>query len=405
MTFHRKQNAAFGFPPTVTRRGWSVLALAVSLYLFANQTQVSWLYVFTALTLGVWIVCAWLPGRMVRGVTLTRAIRQMDEAELHVGDPIVITLTLSNAARLPALHLRGEELCPFAPAADRVLPFFASAPARSTIEMRYDTVCARRGWFDFTPLTVTTRAPFGFFAARRILPSTGGVLIFPEYRVLESFPLLDRRPATQSQYARIGQGAEFLGVREYRPGDSPRHVHWRTTARAGRLVVKEFAEETQPGLTLALDVRASSVIGDEDDNTLERAIKVAATLAHYADARGIALSLPPLGGAVSRWAAMNYLARVQPDNGPPFAECLRGLRGMPFVAALLPAPDEAVIAPLLELKRGGATVLAVLFDWQADARVAALAASLKANGLSVRMIGDEVDWERALIQDERVEMR
>jgi uncharacterized protein (DUF58 family) len=227
------------------------------------------------------------------------------------------------------------------------------------------------------------------------------LLIFPEYRVLENCPLLDRRPATQPQFARLGQGAEFLGVREYRPGDSPRHVHWRTTARLGRLAVKEFADETQPGVTIVIDTRLSSVIGHADDNTFERAIKVAATLVHYADARGIALSLPPLG-PVSRWAAMNYLARVQPDSDLSFADRLRSLRGAPFVAALLPAPDEAEIGPLLELQRSGATVLAVLFDWQSNARVAALSASLKDNGLSVRVIGDEADWERTLVDDERV---
>jgi uncharacterized protein (DUF58 family) len=387
-----------------TRRGWAVLGLAALLYLFANQTQVSWLYVFTALLLGVWIGAAWLPGRMLGGLRRqTAPVSETDE--YRVGDPITLALTLSNAGRLPAWHVRGEERCEFAPAADRALPFFVSIPPRDAVELRCETVCARRGWFDFAPLTVTTRAPFGFFSARRPLPATGGVLIFPEYRVLERFPLLDRRPATQHQFARAGQGAEFLGVREYRPGDSPRHVHWRSTARVGRLVVKEFAEEMQPGLTIALDTRGSSVIGQPDDNTLERALRVAATLVHYADGRGIALTLPPLGGAVSRWAAMNYLARLQPGDGPPFADCLRSLRGAPFVAVLLPAPDAGGLAPLLELHHSGATVLVVLFDWRSEARVAALAASLKAAGLSVRVIGDEADWERTLVEDERVAMR
>jgi uncharacterized protein (DUF58 family) len=243
------------------------------------------------------------------------------------------------------------------------------------------------------------------------------VLIFPEYRDLERFPLLDRRPTVSNPFARVGLGSEFIGVREYRSGDSPRHVHWRTTARAGRLMVKEFSEETQPGLTIALDARAASVIGDDEHNTFELAVKIAATLAHYADKRGLALTLaansrawPAPVGPVSRWAALNYLARVQAEGEHPLAECLRGLHSSVFVAALLPAPDHAAVAPLMELKAQGVTVLAVVIDpapfapeWAGEAQ--RLAGALSAGGLNVRVIGGEPDWERALTADDRAAVR
>mgnify|MGYP001164516223 CR=1 FL=1 len=284
--------------------------------------------------------------------------------------------------------------------------------------LAYTVVCARRGWFEFAPLRLRTRAPAGLFAAdRRVAAPGAGVLIFPEYRVLERFPLLDRRPATQDPYARVGPGSEFLGVREYRPGDAPRHVHWRTTARAGRLVVREFAEETRPGLAIALDVRASSVIGGEADNTLERAIKVAATLVHYADAHALSVEVfaesvawPAPPGPLSRWAALSYLARVPGDGERPFADCLGRLGAAVFVAALLPAPDEAAAPALIGLRRLGAEVLAVLIDpapfvpAQAG-RAAGLAASLRAAGVSVRVIGDEPDWERTLVAEDRAAVR
>jgi uncharacterized protein (DUF58 family) len=274
-------------------------------------------------------------------------------------------------------------------------------------------VCARRGWFEFPPVMVATRAPFGFFAARRVLPAPAGVLIFPEYRVLKRFPLLDRRPSLHNPFVQVGHGSEFIGVREYRPGDSPRHVHWRTTARAGQLVVKEFSEETQPGLTIALDLRAGSAIGAEDDNTLERAIKVAATVAHYADGRGLPVSLasnslewPAPPGPVSRWGAMNYLARVRAGGDRPFADCLRALSGAVFVVALLPAPDGAAVGPLIELKKQGVAVLAVLFDPADDdpehaGQAEALAGGLRAAGVNVRVVGGEADWEQALVADDR----
>jgi uncharacterized protein (DUF58 family) len=402
-----------------TPRGWAVLGLAGLFYFFANQTQVNWLYVFTALTLGLWLVSAFTPGRMLRGLTLKRRINGDDvwEEELYVGETVAVELELRNAARLPALHVRGEERCPFAPAEDRALPFFVNVPGRGAATLRYEAAGARRGWFEFPPVTVRTRAPFGFFAARRELAAPGGLLIFPEYRRLERFPLLERRPALHQILTRIGQGAEFVGVREYRPGDSPRHVHWRTTARAGRLMVKEFAEDTQPGLTLALDLRAESVLGPEGDNTLERAIKVAATLADYADRRGLPVTLaansrdwPTPLGPLSRWAAFNWLARVQPGNASAFFDCLHNLHSSIFIAALLPALDESAAAALIELKKQGREVLAVLVDptpfrVELTGRAEALADSLRAAGVSVRVIGDEPDWARTLAADERTANR
>jgi uncharacterized protein (DUF58 family) len=413
--------SAFRFLPTATPRGWMLLVLAGLFYFFANQTQTSWLYVFTAIVLSLWLLAALAPAGMLRGLTLRRRLNGHESAvdlELRVGDPLTVTLELANAGRTPALHLRGLEVCAFAPEDDRQQTLFApNVPPREAVSFSYRIVCARRGWFDFAPVSLQTRAPFGFFAARRALAAASGVLIFPEYRDLEHFPLLDRRPTVSNPFVRVGLGSEFIGVREYRPGDSPRHVHWRTTARAGQLMVKEFSEETQPGLTIALDARASAAIGADEHNTFELAVKVAASLAHYADQRGLALTLaannpawPAPLGPVSRWAALNYLARVQAEGEHSFAECLRGLHSSVFVAALLAAPDHAAIAPLVELKAQGVTVLAVVIDPapfapERDGEGQRLAGALSAAGLTVRLISAEPDWERTLTADDRAAVR
>ena len=68
------------------------------------------------------------------------------------------------------------------------------------------------------------------------------------------------RQCRLSEACPVGDRQHRLGSRHppgrfsARPGDPPRHVHWRTTARAGRLIVKEFAEEQQPALTIDTDL-------------------------------------------------------------------------------------------------------------------------------------------------------
>src|SRR5258706_971698 len=280
----------------VTRRGWAVAAIALLFYFFANQTQVGWLYVFSALAAGLWLTTLFLPGRTVRRLAAARRVNGAENAaalELHAGQPVTLEVSFQNTSRLPALLLRGHEPCTLAPAPDRNQVLYVPAiPGRATVKLAIETTCAHRGWFPFEPLRVETGAPFGLSHAARQLATTGpdGVLVFPESRPLEQLDLLDRRPAVETSAVRTGASGEFVGVRDYRTGDPRRHVHWRSTARAGRLIVKEFAEETQPALTLALDLRAGSALGSEGE-TVELAIKVAATLAHAARQRGLPFSL------------------------------------------------------------------------------------------------------------------
>lgn len=394
-----------------TPRGWALVLIAFLLYFFANQTQVGWLYVLCALTLGVWLGARFLPRRMLRGLTLTRRLNRTPlpaDLELYASQPLAIELEIKNAARLPALQIRGGEVCPLAPASERDQSFFIPhIPARASVTVRYETICARRGWFEFPPVPLTTRAPFGFYAAAHTVEAPTGVLVFPESRELKRFPLFDRLPAQENPFPQIGLAGEFMGVRDYRPGDSRRQVHWRSTARAGRLIVKEFAEETQPGLTIALDLRASSVLGADPHTSLELAIKIAATLARYADKQNLPVHLavnnrqwPAPPGPVSWRGLLNYLARVEAGGDASFADCLRGSRSTPFLAALLTAPDPSAIDPLLEARRMGLGVLAIVIDpapfGGPFGDVPGTEAALLTAGVPTRVIGAEPEWEKVL---------
>jgi hypothetical protein len=103
---------------------------------------------------------------------------------------------------------------------------------------------------------------------------------------------------------------------------------------------------------------------------------------------------------------MSYLARVAPEGEAPFDECLRRLPPGTFVAAILPVPDPTVLAPLVDLRREGLAVLAVLIDpapfvaaeaahaYGIEAR--RLAAELESAGIETRLLGAEPEWERVL---------
>jgi uncharacterized protein (DUF58 family) len=192
----------------ITRRGWAVAAIGLTLYFFANQTQVGWLYVLSALAAGLWLTTLLLPGHMLRGLTACRRVNGSGsgaDLELYAGQPVAVQLTLRNLSRLPALLLRVH--CALAPPPDQEPVLYLPAiPGRAGASLTIETTCARRGWFTFTPLRLETGAPFGLSRARRSVATSGpdGVLVFPAYRELERLELFDRRPAVETSAARAG---------------------------------------------------------------------------------------------------------------------------------------------------------------------------------------------------------
>jgi uncharacterized protein (DUF58 family) len=155
---------------------------------------------------------------------------------------------------------------------------------RSGEESRIELVkrAHRRGVFTSGDVVLTSGAPFGFSRSRRTLEVPGETTVVPRWFDLRSFPILEPSSFPSDvlhERARTGAGQEYLGVREYRPGDPQRAVHWRTTARVGQLVVREFEEEVQSRVTLVL---AGGDHGEPPDSAFEMLVSAAASIAIYA---------------------------------------------------------------------------------------------------------------------------
>ncbi|MBC7809834.1 MAG: DUF58 domain-containing protein [Burkholderiales bacterium] len=403
-----------------TSRTYSFIVAALTLYFFATTTQIGWLYVMSALLLGM-ILAAWMLNRKtLNGISAAREVGedlddQDRETDIHEADTIGITLTLRNARRIPAAHLRTVEICPFAApgSPERELKMFApSLPARGDVTCDYEVIVDRRGLHEFPPLAVASRAPFGFFERRKSLALPTRVLIYPELRKLRRLSLLDNRPSVQESRPRAGVGSEVIGVRPYRSGDSPRHIHWRSVARTGELISKEFADEARPGLTIALDMlRDPRPWIDSKHTPYEWAVKAAASIGEYAQRRNFPLhiladidALMPPPGPLTWTALMQYLARIQPTGTRTLADVLDNQPVQTLVAALICVPDMAMVNALAGLHHRGLGVLAVVFDPESfpagGPSAAPLADALTAIGIDTRLVRYGDDWTETLSEND-----
>jgi uncharacterized protein (DUF58 family) len=355
-----------------TGRLTTFIVTALLLYFAANQTQVNWLYVMAALIAGVIPAAWWLNRVALRGLEGERRMGDDDGTDLHEGDSFDVSLILRASQRNLA-QVTFTEVCPLAPpdAEEHSMTVFAPRITREAPAiLNYTTTIYQRGLYSFPNVQLATRVPFGLFQQQGTLTVSSDVLVYPEIRPLERLSLLDRQPAAYLVNNRAGMGNEVLGVRGYQPGDSPRHIHWRSVARTGRLVSKEFAEETQPGVSIVLDRYLPPTQGQHaKHNPFEWSVKAAVSIAEYAYRRHYPLHLhadpagtPTPHGAVTWDALMQYSARVGSRRERRLPALLEAGGFRPFVAVIVSTPDADLLAPLVGLKNSGARVMVVVVN-------------------------------------------
>lgn len=346
--------------PRPRRRIAALVVGAALLFTVGTSVQAGWLLVLSSILLGAAIAGLLLPLRMVRGVNVER--RAPEEA--FQGDLVSVELTVRNAGRGMRLGLEVEDshlartrmvVPPLGPGDRAVIGTIRRA--------------ARRGVQESTAASVRSAAPFGVAQARRPVAAPGRTVVYPAVVELGRVPLIDLAPTHDSAMhtvPRRGTGPEYLGIREYRTGDSMRHVHWPSTARHGQVMVREFEQEHTRRLAIVVDTWADA---GEEDTPLDAACSVAASVAFAALGRGHGVRL-----VAARDGSVDALARAEPRGMLAWLADLRGFGGMPLAD---------VAAQLGSHLRGIHTVLLAVPTWRANAGLADAVGSLRSEAGAV----------------------
>lgn len=190
-------------------------------------------YLF-GLLLIVSFVWAWVSINWVHLSRVTRARRT------QVGRPLEERFTVRNTSFLPKLWLEVRDF-------STVPAHYASHVVnnlglRASRAWRITTICRERGRYQLGPITLNSSDPFGFFPMQRELNPTTNVVVYPMTVDIHQFALpvgiLPGGDALRRRTHYVTTNA--AGVREYAPGDSFSRIHWPSTARRDRLIVKEF---------------------------------------------------------------------------------------------------------------------------------------------------------------------
>jgi uncharacterized protein (DUF58 family) len=253
-----------------------------------------------------------------------RVRREIAPVKVARGDAAVGVIKIANPGRRRTRAVTAADCC-----GTRALPvpvprLAPGATSTSTYRLPTD----RRGEIALGPLTLLRRDPFGFF--QRGTDHGERVTLVVRPRVVPLAPLASGRVASldglTADTAPSGT-TTFHALREYVFGDDLRHIHWRTTARAGTLMVRQLVDASEPLTTVVLDT-SRDAYRDPDD--FEAAVDVAASVAAAATGAGFpVLVVTPAGqlfsgrgGRVAADQVLDRLALAEP--GPAgLAEALR----------------------------------------------------------------------------------
>jgi uncharacterized protein (DUF58 family) len=308
-----------------------------------------------ALTLLLWFFWEWLIFSLrVHGLaSRLRMVRQVRDGRgpvdsLWAGQTFQVQVQLRLSALFPLPYVKMTDRLPFG--IDEVRGDSERdglVAADQPLEVHYHFRCPSPGWVRFEGVGVQLADLQGFFYYRKFIARPR------QYRVLP--PLAHVRghgPAVKRhnmlpllgvhRHRRPGSGSELLDLRDYLPGDPPKTIAWKASARRDRLMTKEFESEVPVRCTLFVDTSRSVRVGPPGKNALARLVEISASVAQASAAARDLTGLCLFDEKEAQW--------IRPARGA--SHLIQMFNLLADAAGKSPTTGEVAIRPLLRMAYG-----------------------------------------------------
>jgi uncharacterized protein (DUF58 family) len=308
----------------ISRAGWLYIGATLLVALAALNTGNNLLFLILSCLVSVILMSGILSSISLAGVDL-----KIDLPEhIFAGQTVRAAVELQNQKlTLPSFALRVAAVTPKDVPAAALLEtpvFFPYIPRQQRSKQSVPVTFLRRGLHVQDTFRIVTRFPFGFLQKARRLALKSEALVYPSVEsnseLSEIFPGIEG--SIESHHK--GRGQDLHALREYLPTDSASHVHWKASARAGSLMVREFAREDDCRILLVLDPHPGDGVeksGAALNERFERAVTLCAGIAwHFYERNaflqfrsvGIETALAPAEATI--FAILRHLALAQPQS-------------------------------------------------------------------------------------------
>jgi len=302
-----------------TREGKFFVGITMGVGFAAINTANNLLYLLLGMLLALIVVSGIMSEISLRDLTVVRRL----PLRAQVGKPHLVEIEVFNhKSRVPSYAIEVEDLRAGQPADKRC--FFLKISPKSAQVAAYRRTPTKRGRDLHVGFRIATRFPFGLFEKSREITAEGDLIIYPAVDPVQLQAASAGRTRGGDGALGRGFGDDFLGLKVMRTGEDPRDIHWKKSAAAGQLVMRERAREARPDISLPLDVARPDGGGEEWDLGFERRVRDVASRAVAHLKRGDAVTVRTSAGGCAHSdrtsgadPVLRYLALVQPVSAPP----------------------------------------------------------------------------------------
>jgi len=285
----------------LTHEGWYFLIVLTFIVVAGSMRQINLMLVMAGMMVGA-IYFNW---HFARSMLRRLQIRRRLPDQIGAGDTLVVEVEVASPHRCTALlitdAIRRLDSSSNKKSSSRANAKPTDGDVQGVVALphvtpgraargQYRVTFAERGRYEFGPFWAVTRHPFGLVARSVRLRRSSRLLVLPRLgRMTNRWTHLAQAIDYGSQQAAGRQrptDGEFYGLRDWQPGDSRRLIHWRTSARRGGLMVRQFEQPRSENLTLLVELWQPVDPSAADRERVELAVRFAATATVEACRRG-----------------------------------------------------------------------------------------------------------------------
>ena len=302
----------------LTREGLIYLIACIIIAVAALNTGNNLLFVIVAAMLAAILVSGIFSTLMLLNIGLEVIVPE----HVFARKSVLGTIAVRNHGRFSAFSLhvipgkekrRRKEKPRAIPAILSAPVYFPKVTGKRTEIKNVMLSFERRGRYRQNKFGIATRFPFSFLKKTRVIPLRREITVLPPVDTTDE--LLESLPMILGEFESFlpGRGHDLYRIREYSPGDPARHIDWKSSAKAGGMMVREFAREDERSVRIVFDNPAPGALTDEE---YERGIELAASLAWHFANHSVSLSYmaPDYEGSGEVLNFLKYLALLQPGK-------------------------------------------------------------------------------------------
>ncbi len=291
----KKHKGVFRLPRTLsfTYEGKRYVAILILIGFAAINTGNNLLYLIVAMLLSIIIISGIMSESTLRKVI----IKRQPQGSIFKGEPVKIIYEVTNIKKkIPSYSLTLKESEAEDPGGvEGTGTYIVKIDNLSNKTLRAEYRFLRRGLHQLEGVSLSTRFPFGLFTKTKTIDIPMEVLVYPAITPREVEGNYNGSFLGQTVSNKKGFGGDLFGARQHRPEDDSRHIDWKSSAKSGTLMQREFTKDSEREVI----INFKNYGGDNDLNEkFETSVDEAASLAEHFFSLGFSVGLTTLGSTI-----------------------------------------------------------------------------------------------------------